>query len=100
MYEERSFIAADCDGVVWNKGLVYVEEPYSNILYAKDGGIYDFHGKSVMPIGGASAWKGELEGGHLFQAWIRILWTSRWRNGYSKYMTTWSLKPGMRDIIM
>ena len=26
---------------------------YPNILFAKDGEIYDFNGKSVMPIGGA-----------------------------------------------
>ena len=30
-----------------------VEEQYPNILFAKDGEIYNFHGKKVMPIGGA-----------------------------------------------
>lgn len=37
----------------WHGGLVYKEEKYPNILFAKDGEIYDFNGKSVMPIGGA-----------------------------------------------
>lgn len=52
-HEERPYLAADCEEKIWNKGIVYVEEQYPNILYAKDGEIYDFNGKSVMPIGGA-----------------------------------------------
>ena len=32
---------------------MYVEEQYPNILFAKDGEIYNFNGKKVMPIGGA-----------------------------------------------
>lgn len=38
---------------IWNEGIVYVEEQYPNILFAKDGEIYNFNGKKVMPIGGA-----------------------------------------------
>ena len=34
-------------------GIVYYEEEYPNILFAKDGEIYDFDGYRVMPIGGA-----------------------------------------------
>lgn len=52
-HEERPYLAVDCEEKIWNKGIVYVEEQYPNILYAKDGEIYDFNGKSVMPIGGA-----------------------------------------------
>lgn len=37
----------------WNGGMVYVEEQYPNILFAKDGEIYNFNGKSVIVIGGA-----------------------------------------------
>ena len=44
---------ADYKLVPWHGGLVYREEKYPNILFAKDGEIYDFNGKSVMPIGGA-----------------------------------------------
>ena len=44
---------ADYKLVPWHGGLVYKEEKYPNILFAKDGEIYDFNGKSVMPIGGA-----------------------------------------------
>lgn len=34
-------------------GPVLVEDEFPNILYAKDGGMYDFSGTSVMVIGGA-----------------------------------------------
>ena len=52
-HEARPWEAADYDEVMWNNGLVYREEQYPNILFAKDGEIYDFHGKKVMAIGGA-----------------------------------------------
>lgn len=52
-HEERPYLATDCEERIWHKGIVYVEEQYPNILYAKDGEIYDFNGKTVMPIGGA-----------------------------------------------
>lgn len=34
-------------------GIVYYEEEYPNILFAKDGEIYDFDGYKVLVIGGA-----------------------------------------------
>ena len=34
-------------------GIVYYEEEYPNLLFAKDGEIYDFDGKKVLVIGGA-----------------------------------------------
>lgn len=34
-------------------GTIYFEEEYPNILFAKDGEVYDFDGKSVLVIGGA-----------------------------------------------
>ena len=37
----------------FNGGIVYYEEEYPNILFAKDGEIYNFDGYKVMPIGGA-----------------------------------------------
>lgn len=39
--------------IIWHEGIVYAEEGYPNILFAKDGEIYDFNGKSVIAIGGA-----------------------------------------------
>ena len=34
-------------------GIVYYEEEFPNILFAKDGEIYDFYGKKVLVIGEA-----------------------------------------------
>ena len=38
---------------VWRDGIVYYEKLYPNLLFAKDGEIYDFDGKSAITIGGA-----------------------------------------------
>lgn len=37
----------------WHGGIVYQEEKYPNILFAKDGEIYDIAGKKTIAIGGA-----------------------------------------------
>lgn len=37
----------------FNGGIVYYEEKYPNILFAKDGEIYTLNGKKVLVIGGA-----------------------------------------------
>lgn len=37
----------------FHNGIVYYEEEYPNILFAKDAEIYDFNGNSVLVIGGA-----------------------------------------------
>lgn len=37
----------------WNGGVVYFEEEFPTLLFAKDGEIYDFNGKSAIAIGGA-----------------------------------------------
>lgn len=37
----------------WHNGEVYVEEDYPNILFAKDGEIYDLDGYSALVLGGA-----------------------------------------------
>ena len=39
--------------IPWRGGVVYQEEQYPNLLFAKDGECYDFDGKSVFVIGGA-----------------------------------------------
>ena len=38
---------------IWNGGMVYYEEKYPNILFAKDGEIYDLDGRRSIAIGGA-----------------------------------------------
>lgn len=37
----------------WHGGVVYYEEEYPNILFAKDGEIYNLNGKKAVAIGGA-----------------------------------------------
>ena len=37
----------------WQGGTVYVEEAYPNLLFAKDGEVYDLDGQSTLVIGGA-----------------------------------------------
>lgn len=39
--------------ISWRGGTVYQEPQYPNILFAKDGELYDLDGKSVFVIGGA-----------------------------------------------
>lgn len=38
---------------LWHGGIVYVEDLYPSILFAKDGEIFDFDGKKTIVIGGA-----------------------------------------------
>lgn len=37
----------------WNEGMVYVEDLYPNLLFAKDGEIYNINNKKTIVIGGA-----------------------------------------------
>lgn len=52
-HEARPWEAGNYEEVEWNEGLAYMEEEYPNILFAKDGEIYNFNGKKVIAIGGA-----------------------------------------------
>lgn len=38
---------------IWNGGEVFYEEEFPNILFAKDGEIYNFNGKECLVLGGA-----------------------------------------------
>ena len=37
----------------WNEGIVYYEEEYPNLLFAKDGEIYNLDGNKCLVLGGA-----------------------------------------------
>jgi len=39
--------------ILWHGGIVYVEEEFPNLLFAKDGEIYDLDDKKAIAIGGA-----------------------------------------------
>lgn len=50
--------------MLWHGGVVYREDAYPNILFAKDGEIFDFNGQKTLVIGGAySVDKGMREEG-------------------------------------
>lgn len=38
---------------IWNGGKVFYEEEFPNIIFAKDGEIYNFNGKECLVLGGA-----------------------------------------------
>ncbi len=52
-HEERPFLLDNYEEKSWHEGIVYYEEEYPNLLFAKDGEIYDFDGKKAIVIGGA-----------------------------------------------
>lgn len=51
-HEERPFLIEDYQEKAWRGGVVYCEEEFPNLLFAKDGEIYDFDGKKAIVIGG------------------------------------------------
>lgn len=51
-HEERPF-NLDYEEKEWNEGVVYYEEQYPNLLFAKDGEIYNIDGNKCLVIGGA-----------------------------------------------
>ena len=52
-HEERPYNIPTYVEKEWNGGTVYYEEWYPNILFAKDGEIYNFNGRRTLVIGGA-----------------------------------------------
>lgn len=52
-HEERPFLIDSYGEKPWRGGIVYYEEEFPNLLFAKDGEIYDFDGLKTIVIGGA-----------------------------------------------
>jgi len=52
-HEERPYLVPGYELQEWHGGQVYVQKKYPNLLFAKDGEIYDLMGKKVIVIGGA-----------------------------------------------
>lgn len=52
-HEERPYNIASYREGVWHGGTVYLEEDFPNLLFAKDGEIFDLDGKKCVVIGGA-----------------------------------------------
>ena len=52
-HEERTYHIQTYRTQIWRGGEVYYEPEFPNIVFAKDGEIYDFDGKKAIVIGGA-----------------------------------------------
>lgn len=52
-HEERPGNIANYKTKMFHNGIVYYEEDYPNILFAKDGEVYDFDNKKTLVMGGA-----------------------------------------------
>lgn len=52
-HEQRPYTLPDYKEAEWHGGIVYMEEKYPSLLFAKDGEIYDINGKKTLVIGGA-----------------------------------------------
>lgn len=52
-HEERPENISSYKKKIFNNSYVYYEEDYPNLLFAKDGEIYNFNGRKVLVIGGA-----------------------------------------------
>lgn len=52
-HEQRPATIATYTEKEWRGGCVYAEEQYPDLLFAKDGEVYDLNGKRVIAIGGA-----------------------------------------------
>ena len=52
-HEMRPATISTYHEVEWHGGTVYVEDEFPNLLFAKDGEVYDIAGKKAIVIGGA-----------------------------------------------
>ena len=52
-HEERPYLTGNYEEKEWHGAIAYIEEAYPNLIFAKDGEIYDFNGKKAIVIGGA-----------------------------------------------
>lgn len=52
-HEQRPFTIESYKEQVWNGGMVYYEEEFPSILFAKDGEVYNLNGLKTIVMGGA-----------------------------------------------
>ena len=52
-HEQRPYLIETYKEKEWKGGTVYYEEEFPNLLFAKDGEIYDLDGKKAIVLGGA-----------------------------------------------
>lgn len=52
-HEERPEELPGYQEMIWRGGVAFYEPDYPNLLFARDGEVYDFNGKKAIVIGGA-----------------------------------------------
>lgn len=52
-HERRPYTIDSYQEKLWRGGMVYFEEEYSSLLFAKDGEVFDLDGKQTVVLGGA-----------------------------------------------
>lgn len=52
-HEQRPYTIESYKEMTWHDGVVYYEEEYPNLLFAKDGEIFNLNGRQTIVIGGA-----------------------------------------------
>ena len=52
-HEERPYNCPDYHESTWHGGVIYMEDQFPNLLFAKDGEVYDLDGTQAIVIGGA-----------------------------------------------
>lgn len=52
-HEERPSEIDSYEETLWNGGVVYIEPEFPNLVFAKDGEIYNLDGRKAITIGGA-----------------------------------------------
>lgn len=67
-HEQRPEKIESYKEVIWHGGAVYMEEEYPNLIFAKDGEIYDIDGKKTIVIGGA----------YSVDKWYRLQMNYKW----------------------
>ena len=72
--------------IPWHGGTVYCEDEYPNLLFAKDGEIYDLNGKKAIVIGGA----------YSVDKYVRL----RLGSACKPYEPTWAFIPGLNQALV
>lgn len=67
-HEMRPYTIPTYEEILWQEGIVYAEQEFPHILFAKDGEIYNLNGKRTIAIGGA----------YSVDKYYRLAWGYRW----------------------
>ena len=90
-HEQRPFTIESYKEQVWNGGMVYYEEEFPSILFAKDGEVYNLNGLKTIVMGGAVlikriVWHMVMAGGKM---------NSHQMKSKSMLKNSWNVKHGM-----